>query len=183
MNAQYPKAVRRMLLELLYRHYMRDPLRMVSSEEVVEETELTKHELTVNMHYLSDRGLAEMMRGYQPPWFSAVRITADGIDLVENEFEFSRRFPPWPVGKEARYGDLPALVEGLVEEVDLVPIDGEARRNLLRGIQYLRDELARPAERWRHHVIHTFLDWIEEAASDTEEGLPSLHAIRERLPR
>ena len=69
-------------------------------------------------------------------------------------------------------------VAQLVAEADFSAIDGEQRRSLLRDVQFLRDELARPPERWRAHVIHTVLGWIEESVPDAARELPSVQRIR-----
>jgi hypothetical protein len=122
------------------------------------------------------------MMGYNPPLFAASRITADGIDLVENQVELNRRFPPVIGELEESVAELPVLMERLVDEADFSSLDGEQRKCLLRDIQYLRDELARPAERWRTDVIDTVLAWVENHFDgDASEDLPSLSALREAM--
>ena len=178
---KHPKSVRRRILQLLYQHYLDDPLEMVSPEELLADGSIAREGLVPNAHYLNDRSLIELMYGYHPPFFAAVRITANGIDLVENEFVFNLRFPPESNSSEAAVADIPALMERLVEEADYSPLDGEARHCLLRDVQFLRDEFARPVGRWRKEVILTVLDWIAaHAAKDEEEGLPSLSMLRSR---
>ncbi len=178
METKHPKSVRRRLLTILYERYLEDPLDMLGPEEFLKDGVIGRKELVANMHYLGDRDFVELMIGYHPPMFAAVRITADGIDLVENRFEFNLRFPPTPSEMEESAADLPHLIERLVEEADFSPLDGEARKCLLRDVQYLRDEVARPVERWRRPVIEAVLDWIEEAGKAAGEALPSLAGIR-----
>lgn len=160
MSEQHPKQIRRRLLETLYRRYMTDPLEMLSPEDFLEDAAIARETLVPNMHYLSDRGLVEMLIGFNPPMFDAARITSDGIDLVENRLEFDLWFPAAPEGVEAETRSVPVLMERLVEAADHCALDGEARRCLLRDVQFLRDELARPAGRWRREVIETFLRWL-----------------------
>ena len=189
MKPFHPKSVRRKLLLALYSRYLKDPLDMLAPEDVLSESAVSREDLVSNIHYLHDRGLVELMMGYNPPLFAAVRITADGIDLVENTFEFDLRFPPEPGEVESACAEIPLLCERLVEEADFAPLDGEKRRALLGDLQYLRCELARPAERWRVHVLETVLNWVESHFSTVEDGahtyLPSLEllktAIQERL--
>ncbi len=128
---------------------------------------------------MSDRGLVELMMAYRPPMFAAARITADGIDLVENEMEFNLRFPPDPGSEEEATARLAILVERLSEEAEFAPLDGEARRCLLRDIQYLRDELSRPAARWRTNVIRAVLGWLAAPFSqaDLDDALPSRRKV------
>ena len=178
----HPKTLRRRILTILYERYLEDPLEMLGPEEFLADEYISRKDLPANMHYLHDRQLVEMMIGYNPPMFAAARITAKGIDLVENRFQFNLQFPPLPDQLEETTGPLPALVERLVEEADFAPLDGEARKCLLRDVQYLRDEVARPAHRWRCHVIHAILDWLEEPFDTVDEVLPSLPKIRALVP-
>ena len=178
MLAPHPKLVRRRLLAFLHRQYQQDPLNMPGPEEFLEEGGFTREELVPNMHYLADRHLLEMMMGYRPPMFSGVRITPAGIDLVENEYLFNLLFPPAPDELEAARARIPLLVEQLVEQVDLSPLDGESRKCPLRDVQYLRDEIARPAARWRRHVIDAVLGWLAEPFEAPEQALPALRDIR-----
>lgn len=187
MKFQHPKTVRRRLLLLLYDRYLVDPLDLLAPDQLQQEASLTREELQPNIFYLYERGLVELMTSCIPPMFSAARITTDGIDLVEDYYEFNRRFPPEPGEYEDRLAEVPILVERLVDEAEYVPLDGERRKSLLRDVQYLRDELIRPAERWRPHVIHTVLDWIEDHFNAAEGATQTILDLRgvltEKIPR
>ena len=178
MRNEHHKSVRRRLLLFMYGQYMRDPLRLLAPSDFLEDAQFTRDELAVNIHYLADRGFVELILGYHPPLFASARITANGIDCVENKFQFDLKFPAHIPEAAGALAQVPALVERLVEEVDLSPLDGEIRRNLLRDVQYLRDEFARPEARWRRHVIHAVLDWLGEPFVDPAEHVPSLLDIR-----
>lgn len=156
-------------------------MKMLNPEELVAAG-VEQDALLFNMHYLADRGLVELMRSYYPPYFSSARLTAAGVDLVEHRYAFDLQFPPAPEEDAAGLAEIPYLVERLLEEADLSPLDGEARKCLLRDVQYLRDEVARPVLRWRHEVIRSVLGWIE-AALPGEETLPSLPGLRRSLER
>jgi len=180
MRTVHPKAVRRRILEILYHRYLSDPLEMLTPEDFLADELISRENLVPNIHYLNDRKLAELMIGYNPPLFAAARIRAEGIDLVENAFEFDRRFPPAHDEGERDSWELPTLLEKLVEEGDFAPLDGEERHALLRDIQYLRDEVARPPHRWRRKVIATVLGWIEAPfGDDAAAHLPSAARIRQ----
>ena len=179
MIARHPKSVRRRMMTMLYEHYCTDPLHTLASEDMLAEGPFEKADLW-NAFYLHDRGLIELMIGYNPPFFTGARITADGIDLCENRFEFNLRFPAMPGETEEIHAEVPVLMERLVEEADLCALDGEARRSLLRDVQYLRDELARPADRWRREVIEALLAWME-GYFDGPHELPSLDGIKQTL--
>jgi len=175
------KSVRRVLLSTLYQAYFEDPLIVLSPDDFLAHEEVDRDGLIGNMHYLFDRGLVELKMGYQPPLFASARITADGIDLVENEFEFELRFPAKLNEAELTVVSVPYILERLVEEADLSPLDGEARRALLRDVQYLRDEIARPANRWRADVIGKMITWVDAYAREAGEGLASLETLRAAL--
>ncbi|HOE65866.1 MAG TPA: hypothetical protein PLO62_05015 [Candidatus Hydrogenedentes bacterium] len=182
MSALHAKTIRRRLLQLLYDRFMQDPNDMLTPEDFLDGVEgLTRHELLSNAYYLHDRGFIELMMGYNPPMFAVARITANGIDIVENAFEFNLRFPPAPGETEAALASVPALMERLVNEADYAPLDGEERCRLLRDVQYLRDEISRPAVRWRRHVMESVLHWIGAGLDDVDATLPSLRELREAL--
>jgi hypothetical protein len=183
MPIRHAKSVRRVLLQTLYQAYFEDPMNVLGPDEFLESGDLDRDALVANMHYLADRGLVELKMGYQPPLFASARITANGIDVVENEFEFELRFPGEVSSADLQAVSVPYLVERLVEEADLSPLDGEARRALLRDVQFLRDEIARPAERWRGNVMVSVLDWIADYERAAGETLPSLQALRAALDR
>ncbi len=181
MNPRFHKSIRRSLLLTLYTRYMTDPGEMLEPADFLAEGTLEKHPLLVNMHYLADRGLVELMRGYDPTLFAAVRITAKGIDLVEDQFELDRQFPPLPDAAEAGGADLPMLIEELQHEADLCDIDGMARRALLTDVAYLRSELSRPAACWRLVVIRAVLGWMTEAVASCDMPPASLPVLVRRI--
>lgn len=180
-EALHPKQIRRRILEILYREYLKRPLELLHPEEFLADGNIPSQELFVNACYLHDRGLIQVKHGYNPARFNAVRITPDGMDLVENRVAFDTLFPPHPNDLEQRSRLAPSLIEKLVEEGDFAPLDGEERICLHRDIHYLREELARPAERWRHHVVWTVISWIEGYFDRPEETLPSLEELKHVL--
>ena len=151
---------------------------MLSPQDIVEESELGRDDLLPNIYYLHDRGYVELLRSYDPPLFSAARITAEGIDLVENRFEFNLRYPPAPGEAEDSVAEAPTLIEKLVEEAEFAPLDGEARKCLLRDVQVLRDEVARPVERWRPKVVRDVISWMEAPFREPGGVLPSLARLK-----
>ena len=178
MSTANHKAARRAILKLLYQAYLDDPLRMVEPEVFYQEAAIGRATIIPNMHYLADRKLVEMMMGYCPPLFAAVRITPAGIDLVENRFELDRQFP----GKAADADPveaIPLLLERLGEEADFIAVDGIARRQLLGDILYLREELSHPPERWRMPLVDAVMAAAEAAAG--EHTLATLAQLRDAL--
>lgn len=175
MPIENHKFLRRKILELLYQAYLDDPLRMVEPEAFFEVPPLTRQNIVSNTHYLADRKLVEMMMGYAPPMFSAVRITPAGIDLVENRFAFNLQFPADPGTAET---EIPVLLQHLVEAGDFLPLDGIARKQLLEDLLYLREELSRPVERWRPTLVRVLLEAIEAHRSRADQPLGVLDELR-----
>ena len=182
MRMNHAKHVRRRLLLFLYDRYMANPLDLSAPADFLDEGIADRETLIPNIHYLGDRGLVELMEAYAPPLFAAARITADGIDLVENPYEFNLRFPAALKDLDESLAGVPTLIERLLQEAEFSPLDGEARQCLLRDVQYLRDEVARPVERWRGNVVGPVLEWIEAPfGKEVAEVLPSLVALRKAL--
>jgi hypothetical protein len=181
MNSLHAKAVRRRILLFLYARYQQDPTEMVGPEVFITEQGFTKADLVFHMHYLSDHRLVELAMGYAPPLFASVRLTGQGVDVVEHPFELDRRFPAAPEESGDGYGDLPVLLERLLVEAECASLDGEARRGLLRDVLYLREEVARPVADWRPAVLGAVLTWIAAPFDDAAEELPSLVLIQARL--
>ena len=176
MNARHAKAVRRRILEILYDTYMTDPLKMLTPTDFME-FDLDKHELAVNMHYLMDAKLVEVMLGYNPPLFTSARLNPEGIDLVENQYRFNLRFPEAPGESESATSRIPELLEQLVVELDLAAVGWEDRQALLRDVHYVRDEIARPVDDWRGQVILDVLGWIQSGLKGVEDSPSSLSPL------
>jgi len=183
MKRYHPKSVRRWILEKLYERYLENPTEMLGPEDFLESGKIDKKQLAANIHYLYDRDFVELITGYNPPLFVATRITPKGIDLIEDSREFDRLFPPFPEGIEEETAEILETIEQLVIEADLTPLDGEVRKSLQRDIQYLRDELSRPARYWRHHVINQILQWIEESTQtlNKNEYMQSLYPLKKQV--
>lgn len=178
MEAVHPKAIRRRILTLLYERYMSNPLDMIGPSDFLAEENLTRQDLVVNVHYLHDAGLAELMVGYNPKSFNAVRITAKGIDLYEDSYALNRQFPSLPGEADYPLGEAARLVEELLEQMELSALDTETRRGLRQDIEYLRGELSRPSGARRLSVLKTVLGWIEETLCRHGETLHAINPLR-----
>jgi hypothetical protein len=182
MSSVHPKYARRIVLELLYKNFLEDPLRMLSAADVLDDTCLERESLAANAYYLYDRKLVEMMVGYNPPLFAAIRISPEGIDLVEDTERFDRMFP---VETEAESLDLsrmiPLMME-LADQAERASIDGVRKEWLLRDVTGLREALQSPESRWDTEKIWTLLRWLEafvESGSDID--LPAIRELQALL--
>lgn len=178
------KALRRTLLEYLYTRYRRNPAGMVEPVELLEDIGTDKDLLAFNMHYLADHGWVELLRGYAPPLFTAARITATGIDLVENPARFNRMLPPPSSGQaDSPEGALPVVVDLLCEEALYAQVDAEYRESIDLDLAHLRHELARPPERRCSELISALLEALTAIRGIDPQALPSLDVLRDLIVR
>jgi hypothetical protein len=175
----HPNSVRRAILEELYERYKESPQEMLTPSDLTESGRVPKEGLGFNIAYLADKGLVEVMFGYTAQAFSAARLTAAGVDLVEDVFAFNLQFPP-PAHDGGAAARIPILAQRLVQEVDLVPVDAEQRQTLARDAAYVRDELARPPERIRIEAVRAILYWLEDSLSDPRD-MPALRELTEAI--
>lgn len=181
MASEHPKSMRRRLLQACYDYYLQYPLDSLSPEELRDAAVVGRDALEPNVFYLRDRGLLHIGVIHTPPYFSAARITAEGIDLVEDAFAFGHQFPPSPDEVEDVLEEVPLLMERLLAEADYSSLGGELRQSLQRDLQFVRGELSRPAQRWRHEVIREVFGWVRGYSDTIDEELPSLRRILEIL--
>jgi hypothetical protein len=87
--------LRRRILEILYGWFQEDPHYCVSLPDIEKKSGTDMKTLNWNMRYLEMSGLIELGRGPgAAPYVAAyARITADGIDLIEDEHALNCRFP------------------------------------------------------------------------------------------
>lgn len=179
MASHSPKNVRRRILTILYAHYLEDPLQMLTPTDIVEDGTVSKADLPANIFYLYDRGLIELMIGYNPPMFDAVRICPSGIDIVEDAVEFDRQFPAYSETNGRVQAEAMTLVLQLAEEADRAPLEGIKREWLLRDVRLLRDELRQPKNELRLDRVRQTLDWLPDYFDGgVGEHLPALAELR-----
>ena len=182
MHTKSPKNVRRIILTVLYEHYSRDPLQMLTPADILEDGTVSRADLPANIFYLYDRGLIELMIGYSPPMFDAARIAPSGIDIVEDPVEFDRQFPADSGDNGHIQAEAMPLVLRLAEEADRAPLEGTQREWLLRDVRLLRDELRRPKNQLRLDSVRQTLGWIPDYFDGTaNEHLPTLEALHELI--
>ena len=87
--------LRRCILEILYEIFKRVPYAVVEPRQIEQDCNTNASEVNWNLVYLEKCGFVELGKSIEcPPYIaSSVTLTAQGIDLVENEIEFKRHFP------------------------------------------------------------------------------------------
>ena len=87
--------LRSCILKTLYEMFKEYPYAQVEPGQIMELCRTDAKELNWNLVYLEKCGYLELGRSFDSPPFIAcsVALTAQGIDLIENEDEYSLRFP------------------------------------------------------------------------------------------
>lgn len=95
MDASDVFRLRRCLLTTLYDSFRSMPYLQMEPEQLRLACRVTLEQLNWNLVYLEKCGYVELSKTYAPAdqVASAVSITVGGIDLVENDVEFGKRFP------------------------------------------------------------------------------------------
>ena len=88
-------ALRRRIMELLYVRFQEFPYAFTELEAIEEACETSCRELNWNLVYLEKSGFLELTKTPDSyPYVAAgAALTARGIDLVEDESQFDRKFP------------------------------------------------------------------------------------------
>lgn len=85
--------IRHRILENLYKTEQERPGDTgVDRKRLQEMLQVTNEKMDFNVLYLKEKGLIELHKVYGVPWHTA-RITAVGIDVIENKNEYAARFP------------------------------------------------------------------------------------------
>jgi len=87
--------LRSCILQTLYEMFKEYPYAQIEPGQIMEVCGTDARELNWNLVYLEKSGLVELGRSHDSPPFIAcsVALTAQGIDLIENEDAFKSRFP------------------------------------------------------------------------------------------
>lgn len=87
--------LRRCILETLYEIFKEYPYAEVEPEQIIELCRTDTKELNWNLVYLEKCGYVELGKSLDSIPFIAcsAALTAEGIDLIEDEEAFNQRFP------------------------------------------------------------------------------------------
>ena len=87
--------LRRCILTILYEIFKEYPYAVVEPRQLEDDCCVSTAEINWNMVYLEKCGYVELGKSVEsPPYIaSSISLTAGGIDLIEDDIEFNRRFP------------------------------------------------------------------------------------------
>lgn len=135
-------AIRRKILELLYQSSAEHPYNRMTPKEFRDAMGIGLRELHFNMVYLEEKGYVELQQPLEGTIFVTARITAKGIDIVENEYEINVLFPAEPAPAHAS-PDLDAMFDGLFRAAQSTDgISDDSRELLVEELKQIHNELA-----------------------------------------
>jgi hypothetical protein len=85
--------IRRRILEMVYERFKEHPYYQITPKEFTEDLDISIEQLSYNIVYLEEKGFLELAKPLEGSIFVGARITAMGIDLVENQEKFDLTFP------------------------------------------------------------------------------------------
>lgn len=85
--------IRHRILKILYKFEQENPIIVggLTRDRMKELLQVSENDMDFNTKYLGEKGLLTLFRGIGT-WFHA-RITAFGIDVIENKEKFTEEFP------------------------------------------------------------------------------------------
>ena len=89
------KHLRRCILLALYAQFREVPYAEIELRQLEQDCQTDTRTLNWNMVYLEKSGLVELGRSIEnPPYVaSSASLTAVGIDVIEDDADFNKRFP------------------------------------------------------------------------------------------
>jgi hypothetical protein len=87
--------IRRCILTTLYHYFKEVPYAAIELSQIAEDCHVGAKELNWNIVYLEKSGFVELARSHaEPPFVSpSAVITAEGINLIEDDGRLDKRFP------------------------------------------------------------------------------------------
>lgn len=85
--------IRRRILEMVFERFKQHPYYRITPKEFKEELGISLQQLYYNTAYLTEKGYIDLQIPLEGSFFVGARITAKGIDLVEDELQFDIMFP------------------------------------------------------------------------------------------
>lgn len=125
--------VQRVLLNILYQHFLSDPTRYISRENIEKKTKIDIDTLNATMHYLKGNGFVDLKYELGSNIFHRAIITSSGIDYLK------------------------------MIEMKHVTKDEEEKYDKIRELQHELNEKVKSKEKYEFSVFisHTTLDYLD----------------------
>lgn len=85
--------IRRRILEKLYNAEQKKPDNIIPSDKLCQELGISNEDIGSNIKYLHQKHFIEAHQLATRHYSALLNITHDGIDIIEDENEFNRKFP------------------------------------------------------------------------------------------
>lgn len=179
MSVTENRAVRRKILLALYEAYQTHPHLMLSPREVMDATGVTYDELPRNIFYLEERGLVECLKGFGTVLFGAAKLTARGVDVVEDDQALNELFPVNGATVLSPTDELSELFERIRIAARMAPLGQEEIETLTDELEYVRRSSSRTKTHERMTKIETVLGWIANGLDGNESVLRDMRRLLE----
>ncbi len=165
--------IRRAILENLYNWFKENPYSFLPRELLLLAIYNSKG-LESNIVYLEEKGYVELKKALDTQFISS-RITAKGIDLIENESEFNNKFP---IRQNITHieGDMVGVVSqgDNAQIVSQISIQiGENFNNILWGID--------STEEYDTETKQTLKSRVREIQTEIEKPKPNATKVQSAL--
>ncbi|MBE0432618.1 hypothetical protein IBX73_04025 [candidate division WOR-3 bacterium] len=165
-------AIRRKILELLYENRVEHPYNRMTPGEFKEAMTIGLKELHFNIIYLEEKGYVELQKPLEGTIFVTARITAKGVDIVENEYDLNVFFPEGSSAVPSSL-DLRARFDNLLDAAKtLTGLSAEPKELLIEELIRIRDELA--SREPGYSVIKENADRVRQRSSEVWQKLSEI---------
>ena len=185
------KQKRRTILLALYEAFEKTPQSVLTPRDIVDATGIARDELGALVCYLEERGYVECMRRFgEGTLFGGVRISADGIDVVEDPLKLDLLFPETPRDQDDRSADTDArdvrikrAVDNLyaIASSDLAEID--LKDSVAEDLSSLEWEFSRASDARRLKKILALLEFIQECFNGCPDATYHVSVLRQEADR
>jgi len=181
MSIAENRVIRRKILIALYEVYQSHPQAMLSPKEVMKAAGITHDELARNIFYLEEHELVECLKRFGTTPFGAAKLTAKGVDIVEDENKLNELVP---VDGEAPAGttdEVAELFERIRTDAHNAPLGREDIESLIDELDFLQKSIIRSRTDARAEKIQTVLRWISDTFDGNEPVLRDIRRLTELI--
>jgi DNA-binding MarR family transcriptional regulator len=181
MDVSKNRVIRRKILLTLYEAYQTHPHTMLSPREVMDAAAVTHDGLLRNVFYLEERGFVECLKGFGTTLFGAAKLTAEGVDVVEDAQTLNELFPAEDAAPTGPADELTELFERIRIAALRAPLGQDDIDSLIEELEYLKRSLSRKTTPERMTKIETVLGWISASFDGDESVLQDITRLTELI--
>ncbi|HIE05231.1 MAG TPA: hypothetical protein EYP58_00355 [bacterium (Candidatus Stahlbacteria)] len=161
------RELRREILRLLFEKFQEHPYHRILANEFCKIIGIPLSRLDYNMIYLEEKGYVELQKPREGDVFISARITARGIDLIEDDFEFDLRLKKAETKEEE--DDALSALDQLKRDVEKSKPRSLSKDDLLAELEELRIELQ--SKKPSYQKVKERLDFLKRKEPDVARRL------------